>query len=127
MMQSEIMMERILLKRNTCSKTIVRHRDRFERLYNAYEKAQNIEEYLESLNSDVDVFTKLPKALPKAIAMGKRNACEQEFVNQTAKNFNPFFGFIPDPDYQWQDSDVITLLYRLGQIMRSDIRKNKML
>ena len=113
------------IKKETLKTTVDRHKSAFKRLYEAYQKAQNIEEYLDSINSDADVFTKLPKAIPKAITMAKRGANPHEFTNTTAKNLNPFFGFIPDPDYQWDDEDVITPLYRLGQAMRTTERRRQ--
>lgn len=111
------------VKKETLKTTIDRHKSAFKRLYDAYQKAQNAEEYLDTINSDADIFTKLPKALPKAVAMARRGASPHEFTNTTAKNLNPFFGFIPDPDYQWDDRDVITPLYRLGQAMRTPQRR----
>ncbi len=113
------------VKKETLKTTIDRHKSNFKRLYEAYQKAQDIEEYLDSINSDADVFTKLPKALPKSVAMARRGASPHEFTNTTAKNLNPFFGFIPDPDYQWTNEDVITPLYRLGQALRTPERRRQ--
>jgi hypothetical protein len=113
------------VKKETLKTTIDRHKSAFKRLYDAYQKSQNIEEYLDSINSDADVFTKLPKALPKAIAMARRGADPHDYSKETAKNLNPFFGFIPDPDYQWDDKDVITPLYRLGQALRTPERRRQ--
>jgi len=113
------------VKKETLKTTIDRHKSAFKRLYDAYQKAQDIEEYLDSINSDADVFTKLPKALPKSVAMARRRASPHEFTNTTAKNLNPFFGFIPDPDYQWDNEDVITPLYKLGQALRTPERRRQ--
>jgi len=113
------------IKKETLKTTIDRHKSAFKRLYDAFQKAQNIEEYLDSINSDADIFTKLPKALPEAISMARRGADPHEFTNTTEKNLNPYFGFIPDPDYQWQDRDVVTPLYRLGQALRTPERRRQ--
>lgn len=113
------------VRKETLKTTIDRHKSAFKRLYDAYKQVQDIEEYLDSINSDADVFTKLPKALPKAIAMARRNADPHEYANETAKNLNPFFGFIPDPEYQWNDDDVISPLYHLGQAMRTRERRRQ--
>ena len=113
------------VRKESLRTTIDRHKNSFKRLYDAYKKAQNIEEYLDSINADTDVLTKLPKALPKAIAMARRNASPHEYANETARSLNPFFGFIPDPDYQWNDDDVIGPLYHLGQAMRTPERKRQ--
>lgn len=111
------------VKKETLRTTIDRHKSAFKRLYDAWKKAQDIEEYLDSINADSDILTKLPKALPKAWAMAKRGASPHDFTNETARSLNPFFGFIPDPDFQWDDRDVITPLYRLGQAMRTTQRR----
>ena len=103
--------------------TIERHKSAFKRLYDAYKKAQDIEAYLDSINSDADILTRIPRALPKAYQMAKRGASPHEFTNETARSLNPFFGFIPDPNYQWTDQDVITPLYKLGQSMRTAQRR----
>ena len=113
------------IKKENLQTTIDRHKNIFKRMYDAYEKIQNIDEYLDNINSDADVFTKLPKALPKAIAMAKRGADPQDFTNETAKNMNPFFGFVIDPDYKWEDKDVITPLRKLGKAMRTDERRQQ--
>lgn len=57
--------------------------------------------------------------------MAKRNASPHEYANETARSLNPFFGFIPDPDYQWNDDDVIGPLYYLGQAMRTRERRRQ--
>jgi esterase/lipase len=111
------------VKKETLRTTIDRHKSAFKRLYDAWKKAQDIEEYLDSINADTDILTKLPKALPKAWAMAKRGASPRDFSNETARSLNPFFGFVPDIDFQWDDRDVITPLYRLGQAMRTTQRR----
>ena len=113
------------VRKESLKTTINRHKTQFKRLYDAYKKAQNIEEYLDSINAERSIFTKLPKALPKAIAMAKRNASPHEYANETARSLNPFFGFIPDPNFQWDDDDVIGPLYHLGQAMRTPERKRQ--
>lgn len=111
------------VKKENLQTTIDRHKNIFKRMYDAYEKIQDIDEYLDSINSDASVFTKLPKALPKAIAMAKRGADPQDFTNETAKNLNPFFGFNPSIEYKWNDDDVVTPLRKLGKAMRTDERR----
>lgn len=113
------------VRKESLKTTINRHKSAFKRMYDAYKKAQNIEEYLDSLNADSDVLTKLPKALPKAIKMARRGASPHEYANETARSLNPFFGFVPDPDYQWDDDDVIGPLYHLGQAMRTRERRRQ--
>jgi hypothetical protein len=114
------------VKKETLKTTIERHKSAFKRIYDAYEKVQNVEEYLDTINSDADVFTKLPKAVPKAYQMARRGASPHDYSKETAKNLNPFFGFNPDIDgYQWDDEDVITPLYRLGQLMRTTERRRQ--
>ena len=111
------------VKKETLKTTIERHKSAFKRLYDAWKKAQDIEEYLDSINADSDILTKLPKALPKAWKLAKKGATPHEYSNEMARTLNPFFGFIVDPDFQWDDKDVITPLYRLGQSMRTTQRK----
>jgi hypothetical protein len=111
------------VKKETLKTTIERHKSAFKRLYDAWKKAQDIEEYLDSINADSDVLTKLPKALPKAWKLAKKGATPQEYSNEVARSLNPFFGFIVDPNFQWDDKDVITPLYRLGQSMRTEQRR----
>ena len=111
------------VKKERLKTTIERHKSAFKRLYDAYKKAQDIEAYLDSINSDADILTRIPRALPKAYQMAKRGASPHEFTNETARSLNPFFGFIPDPNFQWTDQDVITPLYKLGQSMRTAQRR----
>ena len=113
------------VRKETLKTTINRHKSAFKRLYDAWKKAQDIEEYLDSINADTDILSKLPKSLPKAWAMAKRGASPHEYANETARSLNPFFGFIPDPDYQWNDDDVIGPLYHLGQAMRTRERRRQ--
>ena len=117
--------KRFEVRKETLKTTIDRHKSAFKRLYDAYKKAQDIEQYLDDINSDADVFTKLPKSLPKAIAMAKRGADPHEYQHEMSKDLNPYFGFVPDPDYQWDDSDVISPLYHLGQAMRTRERRRQ--
>jgi predicted esterase YcpF (UPF0227 family) len=113
------------VRKETLKTTIDRHKSAFKRLYDAYKKAQDIEAYLDSINSDTDVLTKLPKALPKAISMAKRGADPHEYQHEMSKDLNPFFGFVPDPDFQWNDDDVLSPLYHLGQSMRTRERRRQ--
>ncbi len=115
--------QRFQVRKENLRTTVERHQKHFKRLYDAYQKVQDIDEYLDSVNSDASVVTRLPKALPRAIALAKRGVTPEEFDHQVARDLNPFFGFIPDPDYQWTDRDVITPLYRLGQYMRTADRR----
>jgi predicted esterase YcpF (UPF0227 family) len=115
--------QRFQVRKENLRTTVERHQKHFKRLYDAYQKVQDIDEYLDSLDSDASVATRLPKALPRAIALAKRGVTPAEFDHQVARDLNPFFGFIPDPDYQWTDRDVITPLYRLGQYMRTADRR----
>ncbi len=115
--------QRFQVRKENLRTTVERHQKHFKRLYDAYQKVQDIDEYLDSLNSDASVVTRLPKALPRAIALAKRGVTPAEFDHQVARDLNPFFGFIPDPNYQWTDRDVITPLYRLGQYMRTADRR----
>jgi predicted esterase YcpF (UPF0227 family) len=115
--------QRFQVRKENLRTTVERHQKHFKRLYEAYQKVQDIDEYLDSIDSDASVVTRLPKALPRAIALAKRGVTPAEFDHQVARDLNPFFGFIPDPDYQWTDRDVITPLYRLGQYMRTADRR----
>jgi len=111
------------VRKENLKTTVERHQKHFKRLYDAYEKIQDVEAYLDSINSDASVVTRLPKALPRAIALAKRGVTPAEFDHQVARDLNPFIGFIIDPDYKWTDKDVITPLYRLGQYMRTADRR----
>ena len=115
--------QRFQVRKENLRTTVERHQKHFKRLYDAYQKVQDVDEYLDSVNSDASVATRLPKALPRAIALAKRGVTPAEFDHQVARDLNPFFGFIPDPNYQWTDRDVITPLYRLGQYMRTADRR----
>jgi predicted esterase YcpF (UPF0227 family) len=115
--------QRFQVRKENLRTTVERHQKHFKRLYDAYQKVQDIDEYLDSVNSDASVVTRLPKALPRAIALAKRGVTPAEFDHQVARDLNPFFGFIPDVQYQWTDRDVITPLYRLGQYMRTADRR----
>ena len=115
--------QRFQVRKENLRTTVERHQKYFKRLYDAYQRVQDVDQYLDSLNADVSVLTRLPKALPRAIALAKRGVTPAEFDHQVAQDLNPFFGFIPDPDYQWTDRDVITPLYRLGQYMRTADRR----
>ena len=115
--------QRFQVRKENLRTTVERHQKHFKRLYEAYQKVQDIDEYLDSIDSDASVVTRLPKALPRAIALAKRGVTPAEFDHQVARDLNPFFGFIPDPNYQWTDRDVITPLYRLGQYMRTADRR----
>lgn len=115
--------QRFQVRKENLRTTVERHQKHFKRLYDAYQKVQDVDQYLDSVNSDASVVTRLPKALPRAIALAKRDVTPAEFDHQVARDLNPFFGFIPDPDYQWTDRDVITPLYRLGQYMRTADRR----
>ena len=115
--------QRFQVRKENLRTTVERHQKHFKRLYDAYQKVQDIDEYLDSVNSDASVVTRLPKALPRAIALAKRGVTPAEFDHQVARDLNPFFGFVVDPQYQWTDRDVITPLYRLGQYMRTADRR----
>lgn len=115
--------QRFQVRKENLRTTVERHQKHFKRLYDAYQKVQDVDEYLDSVNSDASVVTRLPKALPRAIALAKRGVTPAEFDHQVARDLNPFFGFVVDPQYQWTDRDVITPLYRLGQYMRTADRR----
>ena len=115
-----------LVQKETLHETIERHRkyaSYAQRMYEAYDKARDVDEYLDGMNSDVDVITRLPKAIDRAVRSARRGDDPRTFQNQTSRSLNPFVGFIPDPDYQWTDNDVITPLYRTGLLLRSRQRK----
>ena len=116
----------LLARKETLAETVDRHRtyaSYAQRMYDAYEKAKDIDGSLDDVNSDADVLTRLPKAVYRAIRGARRGDDPRTFQNQTSRSLNPYVGFVPDPDYQWEDKDVITPLYRAGQLLRTRERR----
>ena len=117
--------DNIVVKKEKIHTTVIRHKDKFKKVYDAWENSQNIEAYMDGLNRKKSLAAKLSGALPKAVGGIRRKQEPRSYQNDVSRNLNPFFGFIPDPDFQWTDDDVITPLRRAGKAMRSHERRKQ--
>ena len=112
------------IKKEHVGETLERHRRIFTRVSTAFEDANDVSAYLDQVNKTPNVFVKGASALPQAISMARRNTGPQEYKHNVSNLLNPLpLGINLDVEYSWNDSEVITPLYRLGQILRTDSRK----
>jgi len=122
------MNDNLVVRKETLHETIERHR-RYagyaQQVYEAYEKSKDVDRYLDSVNTSPSGFmNRIPVAMRKAVQLANENTDPVDYRNETSRSLNPLSINI-DPEFQWSDKDVITPLYRAGQLLRSDTRKKQ--
>ena len=118
------------IEKETTLETLTRHRNKFKKMYDVIVESRNIENYLvENELSGLNPIDYFQKSYD-LYQFSKTDPSPTEFNNHIATSFNPLSfigntvgnGIVIDPDYHWEDKDVITPLYNLGQYLRTDQR-----
>jgi hypothetical protein len=115
----------LVVRKESVQQTIERHHAKFQSVLGAWNKVRDANGYLDSVHSNASVVSKIPRAIPKAVSMVKQGITGSEYTAGVSQALNPYPGVNLDPEYHWSDKDVITPLYKLGQVMRTSERRDQ--
>jgi hypothetical protein len=115
----------LVVRKESVQQTVERHHAKFQSVLGAWNKVRDANGYLDSVHSNASVVSKIPRAIPKAVSMVKQGVTGSEYTAGVSQALNPYPGVNLDPEYHWSDKDVITPLYKLGQVMRTSERRDQ--
>ena len=115
----------LVVRKESVQQTIERHQSKFKSVLSAWDKVRDANGYLDSVHANADVVSKIPRAIPRAVSLAKKGVVGSEYTSGVSQSLNPYPGVNLDPEYQWSDREVITPLYRLGQVMRTSERRDQ--
>lgn len=115
----------LVVRKESVQQTIERHHSKFQSVLGAWNKVKDANGYLDSVHTNASVVSKIPRAIPKAVSLVRKGVTGSEYTSGVSQALNPYPGVNLDPEYQWSDKDVITPLYKLGQVMRTSERRDQ--